>query len=98
MPPRKQTDEKPTASVDPALTDNEPAHMTDDELAAATQQAAEDAGTEVCLAVGYPHDEFRPFGDEDLVLSKDGTTVPADRESDIRSAARAAGVTIRKVK
>lgn len=97
MPPRKQTDDKPTASVDPALTDNEPAHMSDNELAAATQQAAEDAGTEVCLGVGYPHDEFRPF-DDDLVISKDGTSVPADRESDIRTAARNAGVTIRKVK
>lgn len=62
---------------------------------------AKAAAETVTLAVGHPHDEL-VLHDEDgkptgLVITRDGTDVPADQEKAVRDAAKAADVTIRKV-
>lgn len=83
MPPRSKT--------------TDPAELTDAELAAETEQAAVDAGTHVRLAVVYPQDVFDPSIEGVDPITRDGTLVPADQESNIRSLAGQYGVKIRKV-
>lgn len=53
----------------------------------------------VTLAVRHPHDALT-LGEEfdGLVITSDGTEVPADQEQAIRDAAKTADVRIRKVK
>lgn len=102
MPPR----EKATPDVPPDLTDQNPANMTDEELAKATARASRDAGNTVRLRLhrAFPVDHFEhtidgktysiPATDPD---SGDGTDVPAEVEDAITAAAKEAGLTVKKV-
>lgn len=60
--------------------------------------ATESKGDTVRLAVSYPHDVLIVGdGDTRLKVTSDGTDVPAGREDEVKDAAKANGVTIRKV-
>jgi hypothetical protein len=86
MPPRNRTEPDDTT---PDTTDD-------------SAPIPASASADVVLAVGYPHDEFTPFGSDDtdhkLVITTTGTKVPAGRVDDIKAAAKAADVTIREVR
>jgi hypothetical protein len=76
-----------------------PRARTDDDQTPAEPTAAPQATA--TLAVGYPHDEFAPFGGNDpdhkLVVTAAGTPVPQGQVDDVKAAAKAADVTIREV-
>jgi len=93
MPARKNDPDVPSD-----LTDDEPANMTDEQLAGATVQAARDAGNVVRLRLNsWPTNAFDPSIEGVDPISSGGTDVPAEHAEAVTKAATAAGLTVEKV-
>jgi len=81
------------------LTDADPAHMTDEQLADTTTRAARDAGTLVRLrlAGGWPVDAFDAGGEGVAPITTGGTDVDAQHVDAVMKAASEANLTVEKV-